>query len=213
MSRKLNTVSVIFALIVLVIASSSAMAQVQRLKSSGGGDVGVNGRPTLGCCKCLGGSNTLDLSTISANNWTVNGSPVVALTAIHPYWNINPGPAQWVSTVATAGTGSLAAGTYTYSLDFVVPACSIDQKVTVTGNYGGDDDVQVLLDNALISQCTGGWCFNTPKKTLSTFSAAILIPGTHTLTVKVKNDGLSPSGMFVNAKLTGTCTSEPTKPR
>lgn len=209
MLRKLNSVSTIFAFAVLVLVASSAMAQVDRLRP-GGVEVSAQGRPTLGCCKCLGGTNTLDLSTISSNSWTVNGSPAVFLTAINPYWNINPGPAKWVSTVATGGTGSLAAGTYDYKLDFVVPACSIDQKVTLTGDYGGDDDIQVFFDSTGFPPCTGGWCFNTPKKTLSTFTAAVG-PGTHTLLVKVQNTGPSPSGMFVNAKLTGTCTSEPTK--
>ncbi|HEX8161128.1 MAG TPA: hypothetical protein VF538_04610 [Pyrinomonadaceae bacterium] len=213
MSRKLRSLSAIFALTGLLIAAPSATAQVERgaqIKQAG-----LDGRgrvATLGCCKCLGGTNTLDLSTISSNNWTVNGSPVVFLTAIHQLWNINPGPAKWVSTVATGGTGTVPAGSYDYKLDFVVPACSIDQKVTLTGDYGGDDDVQVFFDNTGFPPCTGGWCFNTPNKSLSTFTATVG-PGTHSLRVKVTNDGPSPSGMFVNAKLVGTCSSELTKPR
>jgi hypothetical protein len=141
----------------------------------------------------------------------VNGSPAVFLTATHPLWNINPGPAKWVSTVATGGTGIIATGTYDYRLDFVVPACSIEQKVTLTGNYGGDDDVQVFLDGTgFLPACTGGWCFNTPQKTLPTFTTNVG-SGAHSLLVKVKNTGASPSGMFINAKLTATCTSEPMK--
>jgi hypothetical protein len=211
MFRKLNPVSAILALTILALATSSAMAQIDRLKAQSL-DGRVQDRPTLGCCKCLGGTNSIDLSTVSSNGWTVNGSAAVFLTAIHPLWNINPGPAKWVSTVATGGNGGVPADTYDYKLNFVVPACSIDQTVTLTGNYGGDDDVQVFLDSTGFPPCTGGWCFNTPKKTLSTFTATVG-PGTHTLTVKVKNDSLGPSGMFVNAKLTGTCTSDPVKPR
>lgn len=212
MLRKLNPISAALALAVFVIAASTATAQIDRLQATRA-EGRVNGTPTLACCKCLGGTNTLDLSTISSNNWMVSGGPAVFLTALHPLWNLNPGPAKWVSTVATGGTGSIPGGSYEYTLDFVVPACTIDQKVTLSGNYGGDDDVFVSLDSTAISQCTGGWCFNSPKKALSTFNNVVVGPGTHTLRVKVSNDGPSPSGMFVNAKLTGTCTSEPTKPR
>ncbi|MBD0369801.1 MAG: hypothetical protein ICV60_03035 [Pyrinomonadaceae bacterium] len=203
MSRKLKALKALFASVVMVVAASAAMGQLDKIKP-----VGV--KPTLGCCKCLGGTNTLDLSTVSSNNWTVNGSPAIFLTAIHPLWNINPGPAKWISSAATGGTGTMPAGPYEYRLEFVVPACSIEQKVTLSGNYGGDDDVQVFLDNALISQCVGGWCFNTPKKTLPTFSTAVG-SGSHVLRVRVVNGSPSPSGMFVNAKLSGTCTSQPTK--
>lgn len=212
MLRKFNSIVSVLALTVLITAASSTFAQ-GRLEIAGTVANTMN-RPTLGCCKCLGGTNTLDLSTVSSNFWTVNGNPVSFLSALHPAWNINPGPAKWVSTVANGSSSGIGAGTYEYRLDFVVPACTIDQKVTITGNYGGDDDVSVHLDSASsapISTCVGGWCFNTPKKTLSTFSAAVG-SGTHALIVKVKNDG-GPSGMFVNAKLTGTCTSEPTKSR
>jgi len=212
MSRKSNLGSASLAVAIFVIAVSSALAQ-PRLQASGVVDVQAQGRPTLGCCKCLGGTNSLDLSTTSSNNWTVNSAPVSFLTAVHPLWNINPGPAKWVSTVPTGSTNGIAAGIYEYRLDFFVPACTIDQRVTLTGNFGGDDDVSVFLDNTsnpVISQCTGGWCFNTPKKTLTTFSTGVGSGG-HALIVRVKNDSQGPSGMFVNAKLTGTCTSEPTK--
>jgi hypothetical protein len=212
MSRKFNPVSAILAFTFLFLAASSAMAQSERPNLEAV-SIGAQRGPTLGCCKCLGGTNTLDLSTISSNKWTVNGSPAVFLTALHPLWNINPGPAKWVSTLATGSTGGIPGGAYDYRLDFVVPACTIDQTVTLTGNFGGDDDVQVFLDNnGLVPACTGGWCFNTPKKTLPTFSANVG-SGSHSLIVKVKNSSTGPSGMFINAKLTANCTSEPIRPR
>jgi hypothetical protein len=205
MSRKLNSVSAIVAFTVLVLSASAAMAQRDRVRPNS--DDAIVRASTLGCCKCLGGTNTLDLSTISSNNWTVNGNPVPFLTQLHPLWNINPGPAQWVSNLATGGTGNVVAGTYDYKLNFVVPACAIEQRVTLTGNYGGDDDVYVYLDNTsnLISQCTGGWCFNTPHKVLSVLPPTLVGTGGHTLIVRVNNSGPSPSGMFINAKLTGNC--------
>lgn len=220
MSRKLNPLSALFAFAVLVIAASSSMAQVARnTQFRPERDDARANVPTLGCCKCLGATNSLDLSTISSNNWTVNGNPVVFLTAIHPFWNLPTGPAKWVSTVATGGTGSLPAGPYEYRLKFVVPACSIDQRVTLTGNYGGDDDVPgVFLDNVTtgtsvsMASCNGGWCFNsTNNSNPRTFTQPNVLPGTYYLRVKVSNSSPSPSGMFVNAKLTGTCTSELTK--
>ena len=202
MFKNLNSVSATFAVAILLLAAAGAMAQTDRVRPDVG-DVRPP-VPTLACCKCLGGTNTLDLSTIPSNNWTVNGNPVVFLTQIHPLWNINPGPAKWVSTSATGGTGNVNAGTYDYKLKFVVPACAIEQRVTLTGNYGGDDDVYIYLDNNLISQCTGGWCFNTPQKVLSTLPATLVSTMPHTLMVRVTNSG-GPSGMFVNAKLTSNC--------
>jgi len=205
MSHRFSSVSAMFAVAILLLAAASAMAQTDRV-STNTGDARPT-TPTLGCCQCLGGTNTLDLSTISSNNWTVNGNPAVFLGPINAYWNINPGPAKWVSTSATGGTGNVNAGTYDYQLKFVVPTCVIEQRVTLTGNYGGDDDVYVYLDNTLVSQCTGGWCFNTPNKVLSILPTTAVSSTAHTLLVRVKNGGPtpSPSGMFINAKLTSAC--------
>src|SRR5688572_10139442 len=115
MSRKLS--SVLFALTLIAIATTSATAQLRRVRPNA--DTVIVKGPTLGCCKCLGGTNTLDLSTISSNNWTVNGNPVVLQTQIPSAWNINPGPAQWVSTSASGGNGST--GDFDYRLNFTVP--------------------------------------------------------------------------------------------
>ena len=217
MLRKLNSVTAALAFAFLLIASCAAAAQDSRLGPARPVELSASalvpaGAATLGCCKCLGGTNTLDLSTVSSNAWTVNGSPAAFLTATHPAWNINPGPAKWVSTTPSGGTG-IPAGDYEYRLDFVVPACTIEQRVTLAGNFGGDDDLDLFLDNAtgpanqqnpfFLAQCAGGWCFNTPKQTLRTFARAVG-PGPHTLIVKVKNGG-GPSGMFVNATLSGAC--------
>lgn len=202
MSSSISPVSALFTLAVLMIAATSAIAQVDRVKPN----------TALACCKCLGGTNSLDLSTISSNNWTVNNNPVVFLTPIHQLWNINPGPAKWVSTVPSGGTGSINAGTYDYKLRFVVPACAIKQSVTLSGNYGGDDDVYVYLDNTtnLISKCTQGWCFNTQNQP-QPFSNYVVTPGSHTLIVRVINSGPSPSGMFINANLTALCSEKLTR--
>jgi hypothetical protein len=221
MSRKLNTVSAALAFAVIILAASSAFAQTIERRVGPAVRVPVELRPaapaSLGCCKCLGGTNTLDLRTVAPNRGSVNGGAAVFLSSIHPAWNINPGPASWVSTVPTGATGGVAAGIYEYRLDFVVPACTIEQRVTLTGNYGADNDVAAFLDDAsgqpdasnpsFMSQCTGSWCFNSTRTpTLPTFSRAVG-PGPHTLIIRVRNDG-GPSGMFVNATLVGACRGE-----
>lgn len=210
MSRKIKSLSTLFAVVLLVVAASSSMAQVDRSSRPrpDTDDVLVKG-PALGCCKCLGGTNTLDLSTISSNNWTVNGNPVAFPTQIHPAWNINPGSAQWISTSASGGTGNVNSGNYDYKLNFTVPKCTIPQTVTLDGNYGGDDIIAVYLDNTtnLVSKCAGtsGWCFNTSNAP-PPIAGYTVGPGSHTLIVKVYNSG-GPSGMFINAKLTAACAS------
>lgn len=212
MSRKLKSILAMLAFAFLFTAATTAMAQELRIApvKQDRGDVRA-GAPTLGCCKCLGGSNALDLSTISSNSWTVNGSPVAFLTTTHSAWTLPTGPARWVSTVATGGTGGVAPGTYDYKLNFVVPNCSIAQQVTLSGSYGGDDNIQVFLDSNPISPACAGWCFNAAHQTGGlNFTSPNVTGGTHTLTVKVKNDG-GPSGMFINAKLSGTCSSSLTK--
>jgi hypothetical protein len=147
----------------------------------------------------------------------VNGGAAFFLPAPHAAWNLNPGPAQWVSTAASGVTG-VAAGTYEYRLNFTVPACTIGQEVTLAGNYGGDNNVTIFLDDAsgqadasnpnFVAQCPrSGYCFNSVHNpNLPSFSRAVS-PGNHVLIVKVQNDG-GPSGMFVNATLTGACRGE-----
>jgi hypothetical protein len=207
MFRKLSSLLAVCAFTFFVVMSS-APAQVSR--STEIVDTQAAAVPTLGCCKCLGGSNTLDLSTVSSNQWTVNGSPVVFVTTVNPFWTMNPSPANWVSTVANTTT-NVPGITYDYKLAFAVPRCTIEQRASLSGSFAGDDDVFVYLDSAvppkLIAQCTGGWCFNISHKPIPTFNNYAVGPGSHTLIVRVKNaaGGPSPSGMFINAKLTGNC--------
>jgi hypothetical protein len=169
--------------------------------------------PVLGCCQCLGGTNSLNLSTIAGNNWRVAGSPAAFITTPHSAWNLPTSGASWVSTVASGASTNLPISTLDYELKFKVQNCTIPQTVTLTGKVGGDDDIAVYLDNTsgtALSSCTGGWCFNTsnPPPAISTTVGA----GWHKLIVRVNNGGVSPSGMFVNAKLTSNCSKSPTKP-
>lgn len=170
---------------------------------------------TLGCCRCLGGSNKLDLSTVAGVPWTVSyGSgpqtPAVILPVPHPAWNLPTGGAQWVSASAL-GTSNLPAGTYTYRLKFYVPKCTIPQRVVLSGQGGADDEFKLYLDSnpTPISACSGGWCFNTANPT-APFAASVGV-GFHTLTMSVVNTG-GPSGMFLRAALEGRCTDSLTQP-
>lgn len=226
MRRKFDTASAALALAFLLLAASSAFAQRDprltsgevKLASPASVDTRVRVRaPSLGCCTCLCGKNALDLSTVKSNPWTVGGGAVNFLASPNPAWNLNPGPAQWVSHAAS-GVAGVAAGTYEYRLDFVVPACTIGQEATLSGNYGGDNTVSIFLDDAsgqanasnpnFVTQCPrAGYCFSSVHNpSLPSFSRAVP-PGNHVLIVRVQNDG-GPSGMFVNATLTGACRRE-----
>lgn len=206
MSRKYFPFFPLLFLLTVTIAGGNAAGQSEKVPAP---------KPlVLGCCKCLGGSNTLDLSTVAGNPWTVNGSAAPIQATFHPAWNNNPGPAKWVSTTATGGNGGVAGGTYVYQIRFTVPNCTIDQRVTLAGNMGGDDTIAIRLNTTTgspLAQCTSGYCFHTPNNPAIPFSVAVG-PGNHTLFVTVVNGSLGPSGMFVNATLSAKCTGEPVRP-
>lgn len=218
MLKKVKCSLILSSLTVLLFATSVGFAQPERaigglgerpdrIDSKGQGRI-----PTLGCCKCLGETSSINLSTVPGNNWTVSGGPAFFLTSPNSNWNLPTSGASWISTAANGASGSLPAGVKDYQLKFVVQKCTIPQKVTLTGSVGGDDDISVYLDNTAstpLSTCSGGWCFNTknPPPAISTN----VLPGSHTLIVRVNNGGGSPSGMFVNATLTGSCSTSPTK--
>ncbi|TXH73832.1 MAG: hypothetical protein E6Q88_04910 [Lysobacteraceae bacterium] len=169
----------------------------------------------LGCCRCTGGINRLDLSTVAGVPWTVSynsgpQTPAVILPTPHPLWNLPTGGAQWVSASAL-GTSGVPAGTYTYRLKFYVPKCTIPQRVVLSGQGGADDGFKLYLDSnpTPISACSGGWCFNTANPT-APFAASVGF-GLHTLTMSVVNTG-GPSGMFLRAALEGRCTDSLTQP-
>jgi|GEM_PF-1005588 len=218
MLKKLHLLSALFALTIMLVAAAAPMAQNGPARNPI--DIKVRDQqiddhpqvelPTLRCCECLGKTNTLDLSTVSSNHWTVKNpanvtSAVTYVSPKHSAWTLPTGAAQWVSTTANGYT-SQPAGVYEYRLQFRVPECVIGQTVTLSGNVGGDDDIAVYLDNTtnVLSTCSGGGCFgpNTPPA----LYAVVAPPGVHTLIVRVTNGG-GPTGMFVNARLTGQCCS------
>lgn len=94
--------------------------------------------PTLGCCKCLGESNILDLSTTPNSKWTVSndpnpavlGSPVTDIAAanITPGWAIPPTGINWISAPSNVPA---AGGKHYYKFRFRVLDCTIGQTVNV----------------------------------------------------------------------------------
>jgi hypothetical protein len=115
MARKLNSFSTLLMLVVFGLGASATSAQVGRSEAALQVRDVRGAAPTLGCCKCLGGTNTLDVGTIPSNNWTVNGNAAIAVTTPHSAWNLPTGPAKWLSTAANGSQG-VALGIYEYKL-------------------------------------------------------------------------------------------------
>lgn len=171
--------------------------------------------PTLGCCHCLGGENTLDLGTVPGNPWRVNGQPAVPVASPNVAWSTQTHGARWVSLTTGANGGSNTNDHYT--LQFRVEKCTIPQSIVLKGvAAAGDNFVKVYLTGPVGAgpvQCTvaGGYCF-TASNQLNNFAAwPVTAPGVYTLNVDVRNLG-GPTGMFISAVLEGRCTKEPVKP-
>lgn len=171
--------------------------------------------PTLGCCHCLGGENTLDLSTIPGNPWRVNGQPVVAVSPVNAAWTTLTNGAKWVS-LNVAGSGGNGT-TYHYTLQFRVEKCTIPQSIVLKGlAAGGDNYEKVYLTGPVGAgpvACTaaGGYCFTNGNRLVNFANWPLTKPGVYTLNVDVANIS-GPTGMFLSAVLEGRCTKAPVKP-
>lgn len=175
--------------------------------------------PTLGCCRCLGEQNTLDLSTGPGNAWKVNGQPAVVAQR-NPAWSPDTNGAKWIS-IDAVGSGA-ANATYRYTLQFNVQKCTIPQQIVFKGlSVAADNGYKVYLTgpggSSAVVACppaaaATGHCF-TAANQLNNFATwpVAVVPGTYTLNVDVTNIS-GPSGMFINALLEGQCTKESAKP-
>jgi hypothetical protein len=168
--------------------------------------------PTLGCCRCLGGENTLDLSTIPSNPWRVNGQPAAVVASPNPAWSTNTNGANWIAPSA-AGNGGVNT-TYHYTLQFKVEKCTIPQTIVFKGLAAAADNyIKVSLTGPSSGgpvQCNNasGYCF-TAANQLNNFAAwpVTVAPGIYTLNVDVKNIS-GPTGMFISAFVQGRCAKE-----
>ncbi len=172
--------------------------------------------PTLGCCRCLGLQNALDLSTVPGNAWKVNGQPAIAVAQPNAAWSPSTNGAKWIS-IDAAGSGA-ANATYRYTLQFKVQKCTIPQQIVFKGlAIAADNRYKVYLSGpsgtSPVVACppaaaATGHCFTAANQlnNFATWPVAVL-PGIYTLHVDVTNIS-GPSGMFLSAELEGQCAKE-----
>lgn len=208
--KKLVTLA--FAIGALIILSSFGIAQergeVREVKIDPSLQV-PSQTPSLRCCECLGNTTTLDLSTGQASPidplWKVNGGPAYT-TPPYAGWATNLGPAKWIQPVPSPTPSSnVAVGVFKYTLQFSVPKCTIPSEVRLEGKFAADNGANISLDGNPVTSCPTPYCFKAPGQPLTITGIG---PGTHLLTVDVKNEG-GPSGLIVNAKLTRQCQKYP----
>lgn len=197
-----KSLTLALALVALAVLSGFGLAHPQG---------GRKPPPSLPCCKCLGESHTLDLSTGQGSPidpiWNVNGNPAYTTPKVSS-WIALPG-AQWIQPVASpTPSKSVPAGVYKYTVKFNIPKCTIPSDIRLDGKFSADNSAKAFLDipTQPVGSCPGPTCFagSVPL----TVNPAWLTPGsTHTLEIDVTNDG-SYSGLIVNAKLTRQCPKE-----
>ena len=162
-----------------------------------------------GCCNW-----SMDLSTGQGSSidtqWKMNNGNayiVSNLSALSGVWMGMP-PARWIQPGASSTPTFIGAGTYKYTVRFVVPACH-GGRVFLTGNFAADNSATAFLDGVPIpgASCPGPTCFKPSQAPVSLNGAPMIGAGTHTLQIDVKNDppAATYSGLIVNAKLTRAC--------
>lgn len=163
--------------------------------------------PSLPCCRCLGDVVMLDLGTGKSSPidplWKVNGGPAYT-TPPYPGWITTLAPANWIQPVASpTPSPQVPGGVYKYTVQFNVPTCTIPSEVRLEGKFAADNSAKVFLDGNPVTACTVPTCFKGPTAPVS-FSVPSILPGPHTLTIDVTNNG-GPSGLVVAAQLKGEC--------
>jgi hypothetical protein len=162
---------------------------------------------TVPCCKCLGGSFSVDLSTGQSSPvdslWKVNGGNAFT-TPPFSSWGTLPA-AKWIQPVASpTPSPSVPPGVYKYTVPFTVPTCTIPMGVRLDGKFLADNSAKVFLDTTQVASCPGPSCFSgTP----TSFSIPSIAAGIHTLRIEVTNIS-GPSGLIVSAALKGQCKQD-----
>ncbi|WP_218510008.1 hypothetical protein [Variovorax sp. dw_308] len=169
----------------------------------------------LECCKCVGETASLDLSTGVAT-WIYKGSAAPTITP-YQYWTTEVATNKTIDTGSVASwininnTNSAPQGNYQYTLDFNLPDCVIGSTINIEGVFSADNDASVYLDNVNAASLLGrtsvgqtanygfmnghGGVFN---------KTVVLSPGNHKLIAVVYNDG-SFSGFQMKSKMTRKC--------
>ena len=172
--------------------------------------------PRIGppCCKCLGETTSVDLSTGQSSpidsKWQLNGGNAYT-TPPYPGWITTLTPAKWIQPVAspTPSPTAPANTVFKYTLQFTVPKCTIPRDVRLQGSFAADNSAKVFLDGNPIASCAGPKCFAATSAGGQAPVAlnASISPGNHTLEIQVSNLS-GPSGLIVNAQLKTQCKKD-----
>ena len=101
---------------------------------------------------------------------------------------------------------------FKYTLQFVVPKCTIPMDVQLEGSFAADNSAKAFLDGVPIASCAGPKCFATTQaggQAPVAFNVAVPSTGptNHTLEIQVTNL-TGPSGLIVNARLKTACKKD-----
>jgi len=142
-------------------------------------------------------------------------NPQATVQTNHPAWSANDGGSQWIG-VTSAGTNSVAVGTYAYELSFDVPSNAVLSTVMIDGLWWADNDGADtnILVNGVDTGLSGTAPFNSPTGTafsiVDGMNGISFLHGENTLTFEVFNGGTSPNphGLRV-ANLSGSFVIAP----
>ena len=185
------------ALLMLAVGTLSFSAPAQVSSQPSGCQCPVSGL----CCQCADGRRLqVDISTGTAP-WRVrrgNAPSQLAITLAHPAWTASLPPAQWIRPPGSP-TDS---GDYVYELQYTVPNCVIPARFAITGQLASDETASVSVDGGPAFATQAG--FQQPNVASFTVPPAGLTPGTHTLTVVVRNTG-DVTGLLLRASIITLC--------
>lgn len=168
---------------------------------------------TIPCCKCIGGEGSV--TSINTGNaagsepYQVSGPSVTNPVAVAvTYWTNTLSPAGFVQPNNNIGGNAFPPGLYNYTVQFVVPKCTIPMKVTVSGKFAADNGAKVFFDtNPIATQFPTPFPNGFVPGNEGSFTAVTMTPGTHTLRFEVRNSG-GPSGLVVNAAVRTICSND-----
>ena len=158
----------------------------------------------------------------SLGTWEVTAGPAsegpypvdATVVTAHPAWTAPVG-APWIS-VSTDGSTGIDGGTYTYTLQFQVPASIDPANVSISGLWSSDNNSRITSLNATPLYTAPGDQYELPFGTPGDYSfqnakpftiSTGFISGLNTLTFQVDNPS-GPSALAVN--FTSAVTPEPT---
>ena len=136
--------------------------------------------------------------------WKVNNLAAYITPKVSSWMNLPM--AKWIQPVPAPLPGSVAGGTYRYTLSFTAPPACPTAPVQLSGSFAADNSAIARLDGIPITgaSCPGPICFNTPQAPVGLF-VSYVSPGSHILEIDVNNQGAGYSGLIVSAQLSRKC--------